>query len=452
MESLVKTHPAAVDATLGKELSWELDEKPSAHGVSILLQSVSHAPGTVACVFLPRLRAWLDAGGDRSYSATELARTAERLRQVTGVILRHGNEDEYSHLLAVANQRLEEALPAELAFVWLATLMRIEPELGVSALENQIQAVEPAERSSAITWFAVLFGDRQNAIVLRDRAFTPQLLLRLLRLAFHHVRLEDDAEHEGSYEPDARDYAERARNEIVGALLDAEGEEGWAAKLEMAADPACVHINDRILAVADEKWAHEMDAVAFNESQAVALDRTGEAPATTNEAMFAIMRDRLADLDELLRRDASPRESWAGIKDERVMRREVARELSHTANGLYKVDQEAVTADEKETDIRLRSIESDYEAVIELKLADNRSVNDLRNTISDQLVGKYLTKETSRSGCLLVTLARNRTWVHPDSGKRIDPLELKSLLGDEANRVEEGMGGAVALYVHFLDL
>ena len=68
------------------------------------------------------------------------------------------------------------------------------------------------------------------------------------------------------------------------------------------------------------------------------------------------------------------------------MRREIARELNHASNGLYKVDPEAVTADEKETDIRLRSVVSDHEAVIELRLADGRSARDLRDTIYNQLV------------------------------------------------------------------
>jgi hypothetical protein len=76
----------------------------------------------------------------------------------------------------------------------------------------------------------------------------------------------------------------------------------------MAADPLCAHFKDRILAVAAENWALEIDADAFDETQAVALDRSGEAPASTNEAMFAIMKDRLSDLDELLLLDASPRE------------------------------------------------------------------------------------------------------------------------------------------------
>lgn len=170
--------------------------------------------------------------------------------------------------------------------------------------------------------------------------------------------------------------------------------------------------------------------------------------------MFALMNDRLAELDELLLRDISPREAWAGITDEKVMRREIARELGYAANGLYTVDQEAVTADEKETDIRLRSVLSEHEAVIELKLADRYrwSVSELRDTISDQLVTKYMAAECSRSGCLLVTLAEDRKWKHPDTGTLIGITELVLLLRDEAQRVAGAMGGGVALSVHLLDL
>ena len=168
--------------------------------------------------------------------------------------------------------------------------------------------------------------------------------------------------------------------------------------------------------------------------------------------MFAIMKDCLSDLDDLLLRDDSPREAWAGISSEKIMRREIARELSYSANGIYKVDQEAVTADEKETDIRLLSTSSDYEAVIELKLADRRTARDLRDTIERQLVKKYMAAENRRSGSLLITLARNRNWEHPESGTRIGIDELISLLQSEAGRIQESLGGAVSVDVHFLDL
>ena len=448
MESLVDVHPDAVDAILGNELSWELKREPRAHDHSMLLQNISYAPESVAKLFLPRLREWLDEDGN----AGDSGGGTERLRQVIGVMLKHGDEDTRAHVLAVARERIQDELPEELAFVWLPTLMRVDPELGVSALEDRIQTIEPRERSEAVKWFSVLFGYPPDAINLKTPAFTPQLLLRLLRLAYSHVRPVDDVEHEGIYSPDTRDHAERARNGIVNALFEAKGEEGWAAKMEMANDPLCAHFKDYILAVSEEHWAQEIDSVALDQAQAVELEKTSEAPASTNEAMFALMNDRLADLNDLLLGDMSPREAWAGITDEKFMRRLIAWELSRAANGLYKVDQEAVTADEKETDIRLRSVMSEHEAVIELKRADGRSARDLRDTIYDQLVNKYLAAENRTSGCLLITLVKDRKWKHPDNGTFIGPEELKSILRQEAKRVEGEMGGMVALSVHLLDL
>ena len=452
MEGLVDAHPGAVDAILGNELNWELKREPHTHGHSLLLQYINYASEPVAKLFLPRLREWLDADGDGIDNASDLAGAAERLRQVMGVMLKHGDEDTHTRMLAVARERLQENLPKELVFVWLPTLMRIDPDLGVAALEDRIRTVEPGALSKAVEWFSVLFGDHHDAINLKSPAFSPQLLLRLLRLAYYHVRSIDDVEHEGTYSPDTRDHAERARNEIVNALFEAKGKDGWAAKLEMANDPLCAHFKDRILAVAEEHWAQEFDSVAFDETQAVALDKTGEATASTNEAMFALMNDRIAELEDLLLSDTSPRDAWVGITEEKVMRREIARELSHAANGLYQVNQEAVTADENKTDIRLRSVVSEHEAVIELKLADRRSAHDLRDTIYAQLVTKYMAAENRKSGCLLVTLAKDRKWEHPDSRALIGPSELLSLLRDEAKRVEEAMGGVVALSVFLLDL
>jgi hypothetical protein len=101
------------------------------------------------------------------------------------------------------------------------------------------------------------------------------------------------------------------------------------------------------------------------------------------------------------------------------MRREIARVPIDKANSLYNVDQESVTADEKETDIRLRSTVSKHEAIIELRLADNRTFKDLRDTIKDQLVTKYMASENSRVGCLMITLSKKRTWLDPADNKKL---------------------------------
>ncbi len=452
IEQLVSSHPNAVDRTLGNEISWDLTRPPGEYGYSNLLQGVDYAPKTVGRVFLPRLISWLDACGDLITDVAHERGLASKVRLVTWIILKHGDVGEIKRLQDLALNRLEQQLPFALCLVWMSTLMRIEPEKGVDKLAAQIETVEPSERSDAVTWLASLFGDRQDGIDLGDARFTPQILLRLLRLAYRHVRVQDDAHLEESDSSDTRDDAEQARYSIVNALLNAKGEEGLAAKLEMAADPLCAHFKDRILALADENWAQEIDAEVFDEAQAVALDRRGEAPASTNEAMFAIMKDRLSDLDELLLSDVSPREAWAGFSAERVMRREITRALRDAANSLYTVGQEEVTADEKETDIRLRSVLSNHEGVIELKLGDGRTATDLRDTIENQLVRKYMAAEYCKAGALLVTLAKDRLWKHPDENRMIKAEELLSMLTAEADRVQKAVGGGSYIYVHLLDL
>lgn len=134
------------------------------------------------------------------------------------------------------------------------------------------------------------------------------------------------------------------------------------------------------------------------------------------------------------------------------MRRAIAHELRTLANHVYTVDQEGATADEKETDIRIR-VTSGPQATIELKIGDKRrSAADLRNTLKDQLVTKYMAADECRSGCLLVTLARDKKWQHPDTGEALDFNGLIAMLNNEAQRLVADLGGAVRLLVKGLDL
>jgi hypothetical protein len=220
--------------------------------------------------------------------------------------------------------------------------MQLNPKAGVSALEKGLARAEPSARGPAVGWFSLLFDHdrRVGAVNLQRPDFTPDLLLRLARLAYRHVRPADDVQHEGSYSPDDRDHAERARGAILNAILMSPGPAGWKAKLGLAADPLFEDLKDRTIAVARERAAEEAEGPPFNEAEVVALDTYGEAPPTTRDAMFAIMRDRLNDIDDLLLQDVSPREAWAVITKEHMMRRELARELRNSANRMYTVDQE----------------------------------------------------------------------------------------------------------------
>jgi len=453
LESLAIQHPAAVDRVLGEELSLSLLEITDAPAYSMFLQNISYASAIIAALFVPQIRAWLSDVAQLEASPNN-PQFGQNLRQAIEILVKSGNDDDRRSLEKTARQRLVHGLVLPFAKVWLPALIHLNAEAGVEALEEGLKESAASKNDAGVQLFAELFDRDYGGIGvdLRAPGFTPPLLLRVLRLAYEHVRIVDDAVHEGAYSPDARDNAEKSRNAVLSALLSTTGPEGWAAKLEMAADPLFAHIKDRVIALAEERAAEEADNVALTEAEFAILDKTGESPPTTREAMFALMRDRLDDIEDLLLRDTSPRELWASITDERVMRRELARTLGNAGNQSYTIEQESVTADEKETDVRFRSTASNQQGIIELKLGDERSWTDLFNTIRDQLLTKYMAADECRVGCLLVTIAKDREWNDPKTGKRIGFEELMARLNEEAERLSKELGGMAKLMARGLDL
>lgn len=452
LEGLAAQHPTSVDDVLGHELTASLQETVSQNTYSMLLQDVSYATGDLAALFVPRIRNWL-------FSIVQIANISagqelkRSLAQAVTILLTHGNPADRASIKSIAEGQLLNGVDVPLSDIWLPALFNLNPTAAVDAVEKTLQTFRAGE---GVGLFARMFNrdEREVAVDLKAPSFTPALLLRFLRLAYKAVMRDDDVPHEGTYTPDVRDRAERNRNSILDAVLSTTGPEGWAVKLELASDPLFAHLRSRVLLLATEGAAEEVDNLTLTEREFTLVDKTGEAPPSTREAMFALMRDRLDDIEDLLLQDASPRQLWSTIKDEHVMRRELARELKNLANGNYTVDQEAVTADEKETDIRLRSTDgrSKQQGVIELKLGDHRPGTDLFDTIKNQLLTKYMAAEECRAGCLLVTISKHRNWDHPQSGVSLTFEQLIDVLNMEAERLSQELGGAAKLMARGLDL
>lgn len=441
-----------MDRILGNELSLSLTDPAFQTGYSIFLQNISHAPPILASIFTPLLREWLKESVS-SKANSNSSHFEQNLGQALKILITNGNDADRQFVETISKEQLGLGLELRSACVWLSALFQVEPTTGVAVLEQGLNKIAPSKEGLAVELISKVFnGDPIGGVNLGSIASTPALLLRLVRLCYRHVRVQDDAHHIGSFTPDLRDDAERARNLILGALLETTGIEGWAAKLEMAEDPLFAHFRDRAIALAQQKAAEEADNVTLAEADYIVLDETGESPPLTRDDMFALLRNRLDDIEDLLLQDASPRELWATIKVERLLRREIARELKDRSNLCYTVDQEGATADEKETDIRLRSTRSNQQGVIELKRADQRPGTDLFVTLEEQLLKKYMAPEECRAGCLLITIARDRTWEHPITGKSIGFENLIEVLQKEAERLSENLGGAVKLMARGLDL
>lgn len=160
LEGFAAVHPAAVDAVLGAELTTELVEAAIVH--SSLLQDIQYGAPTVARLFVPRLRAWLDAGKWRlGLNEDETAR-ANRLRQVVQILVQHCDAGTIAHIHALAKSELAEGAKDAVSSIWLPVLMRLDPADGIDVLERTIQPHPPAKFGPATDWFSSLFGDRHG--------------------------------------------------------------------------------------------------------------------------------------------------------------------------------------------------------------------------------------------------------------------------------------------------
>lgn len=431
LDPLAARHPDSVDRLLGQELSWELALPASAHGWSITLQKISNAAPPLALLFLPRLRAWLDSNSGLHSADDNVDGAARRLEQVTNVLLKFGNEADRKSLGNLAAATLTRGTDEWYADVLVPILFAVDPNQAVERLEAICEGVPVTRHSEAVKWFGKLFGHhhRGRGVSLTHAAMTPDLLMRLLRLAYTHVERVEDNEHEGTYSPDMRDDAEAARDSLLNAIIELSGPEGWAAKHRIASEPEFAHIRDRLHTLAMEKSAAEADNLPMSATEVAKFDRLNEPGPRSPAEMFALMIDRIADLRDHLLSDVSPRELWASTEDEHLLRRAIAAWLTSQARGAYTIAQEGVTAEEKETDIRLRSTVNNVEGVIELKVGDKPySGNKLAETITDQLVAKYLAPAGRRAGVLLVTRAKRTSWKHPDTDALLDFAALIAML------------------------
>ncbi|WDA41917.1 hypothetical protein [Erythrobacter sp. BLCC-B19] len=456
LADLVKQHPDAVEATLGKELSAQLDDAVSFEFPG-LLADFSRADRTVMEFFVPRVWTWLSTTGARFEGDQQQARMHDHLERAIDYLLR--SPFDRSRLIALAQRRLSDDLQDPFALPWIMLLLSTAPQHAIALLEQKIGMLEPQARYRLSENLFATFGDRHSARFCPDlssEVFSPAMLLALVRLAYAQIRLSDDIDRVGGgpYSTTLRDEAQNGRGAVLSVLLARTGPEAWAVKQSMRTDPLFVHFKDRVDQIAREKAASEAEGPPLDDRDLAQIEKYGEAPQADRNGMFQLMMDRLADLQhDIAAHEFSERTILMGINKEKDMQVWFAKRLQERENGAYHVDREALVINDKETDIRLLSVISQAQTVIELKLANNGySVVDFERALRDQLVGQYMQHENCRAGCLLVTMSKRRNWVCPDNQSVLDFTSLLARLRSLATRLETEMNHQVRLAVVGIDL
>ena len=305
--------------------------------------------------------------------------------------------------------------------------------------------------------FAVVFGEDDPVdFHVPDPVRHARLLRRLVRLARASIRPEDDQVHEGVYSPNTRDHAERARSTLFQWMCDTPGPEARLALLDIAEEDSFADLRDRMQLLARQRAATDAEFPPLDATAVVALGSRYEVPPNDGSGLFAIMMDRLGDLEhDFAHGDFSDRPTVRRIDNEREMQRTLSRRLEERAKGAYRVVREDEVADAKRPDIRLATVGGiDRKVVLEVKIADNGwSLADLENALCKQLVGQYLRHENCTGGCLLLTYhGRKKYWVHADSRKRLAFSDVVGILRDKARALQREHQDRIRVEVLGLDL
>lgn len=360
-----------------------------------------------------------------------------------------------SELKSMALESSSKATPEFLMKVWIPVLLRMIPEAGVELSEKILSGSVDTLDNIGVIFFSMVFSEIEvnSRVPFPIKRLPPDLFYRLVKLALIHVGDKTNFSEKETTEEFSFRKAEAVRDRLLLEFLDQEGREFWKLKLKILEDEDVSIDRGRVKEFVFERAALQTELVALSAPEIRQIEKFGGFSPATQAHMFQLLCDRISDLKEMLLEDASPRKLWGTTKDESALRSAIARELFVMANGLYTVDQESVTVEENETDIRLRSSKSPHQAVIEIKVGDNHySIRDLVRALRDQLVGKYMAAESTRSGCLLITLSTKRSWKHPDTQGEVDFDGLIKFLNEVAQEIMDDYCEDIQLTVVGLDL
>ena len=355
---------------------------------------------------------------------------------------------------AACKRQFLEDRSCPLALTWLKGFFLFAPDDALDALEEDLATRPDSDRSDrAFDAFAILFGHGATATSrARTEHQSPRLLGRLLRLAQSYFPLRSERRQPGSFILDSRDHAEMARGLLLNRLLELPGAEAHATIQALAAEPTFASFADLLRHRARLRAALDSEPPPWSPADVEEMEATHELPPQNRDSLHRFVLDRLDDFKEhVANDDFSPRKDLQELSREASVQRYLAEYLDQNARGAYKVLREVEVADQKRPDLCLLARRGDQQVAIEMKIADNYSLADLEEVLSEQLVGKYLRIEARRAGCLLLIRTGKRlAWLA--QGRRLNFTELIAHLEQRAAALTEHRASEICLAVVGVDL
>lgn len=421
-------HAAAFLSVIRQEALWELGRENSSHTWPQLLAKVAKVPDEVVGLCLETIIGLLEECESENDKALDKGLTC---------LLSKGGDIE--RLLRLARSRYGQSEAKERRLTWLLVWMCIEADGALDALDTWLHDIaDPGEAIDLVMILAVsLAGDSGGRFNSRLQDYLrPEPLKRLVLLTYKHIRVEEDQQRNGVYTPNKRDHAQNARWKLAESLAACPSRENHAALTSLATELESESSREIMLYLARMCAEKAAEPAPWKTEDVLEFSRTGTSVPRTDRELFDLALLRLDDVKfNLEQGDASVAALLTRAKDEPEVRGYFTDELQKASNGLYSVVPEEEMADKKKPDLKFHAMTVESTVPVELKIADNWSLSDLKGQIHNQLVGQYLRAEKTRYGIFLLVYNGTRVfWEDRSVGQRVGSFDdLCQLLRQEAD-------------------
>jgi hypothetical protein len=352
-------------------------------------------------------------------------------------------------LIRVARKRFahhQKKHREDYALHYLAALLLLNLDEAVDALTNWLEAAPADSRQSRAERTLGMLFERRNPLLagVLERA-SVATLEELLHLAYRYIRPEDDAVHDGTYSPDARDHAENARNELLSTLIKCPGADAYRAMRRAADHPSFKSRAGRFHELARGKAEQDSELPAWTVTELLTFEQKHVAPAKTGDDLLRVTIGVLNDIRlGLTRADATTRPLLARAIDEDEVQHWLVEQMNFRSKGQFHVHREAEVALGDKPDIIVSSTSAQCEVAIEVKHGGmGWTARQLREALKTQLAEDYLKPLSRRHGVLVITNHRDRQWLHPGSNKPLKFPKLLEWMTGIAKSVVENDSGAI---------
>ena len=272
-----------------------------------------------------------------------------------------------------------------------------------------------------------------------------------LKIVYKHIRREEDTVHYGGYTPDKRDHAEYFRGRLLDYLISIPGYESYSAIMELSQDPIFSYSKDRFINIAREKAEKESDKIIWNEKDVYSFSTKFSKGINTDEELFYYVFEKLKEIKNHIEiGDKSTRGLFNSNLKETEIQKWIADRLELICSDKISIVREEEVDDFKKPDIRIRK---DKMIIgIEIKISHKYTLQQLSDSLKNQLIKHYLKDVNARHGIFLLIHLHNKKWINKKTNKKMNIIELTDYLIKESKNIsiKNQLKNVKVLYIDFI--